>query len=423
MRHSAVRSSGRGADAPHHAQGPHVDRLTPVVVGQVLEPATGSGTGGVHEDVELAPALVDGAERRLDLVGLRDVGAQPDRVGAAGAQLLAGLVERRLRARHHRDAVLREHSAAARPMPCVPPCTTAVASRSPRSTLRPFVPSSRCRREGSRRVRRRRDSRKPGAPLTEDTTAPPDPRLEHMLRGTLLSWWAEQQPDRLAVAGAHGQRTFAELDRRANQLVRAAPPRRRAGLGGRAHAAQSRGVGRGVGGVRGGYRLTPINWHLTGPEAGYIVDDCGATTFVAGAATPVPRRTPPAPHPGRGAAGGRRRHRGLRTLRGRRHRRGRRPARRCHSGRPDALHVGHHRPPQGRGAPGAARHSRSRTRRPSPSPRSSATSPATYTCAAGRCTRRRSPSRSHCRSCTAWGSCSWTRGTRRTRCGSCRSTA
>ena len=35
---------------------------------------------------------------------------------------------------------------------------------------------------------------------------------------------------------------------------------------------------------RRGLRLTPINWHLTGDEAGYIVDDCEAKALVADAA-------------------------------------------------------------------------------------------------------------------------------------------
>ena len=34
---------------------------------------------------------------------------------------------------------------------------------------------------------------------------------------------------------------------------------------------------------RAGLRLTTINWHLTGAEVGYIVDDCDATTLVADA--------------------------------------------------------------------------------------------------------------------------------------------
>jgi long-chain acyl-CoA synthetase len=33
--------------------------------------------------------------------------------------------------------------------------------------------------------------------------------------------------------------------------------------------------------LRGGFRLTPINWHLTADEVGYIVDDCEAKAFFA----------------------------------------------------------------------------------------------------------------------------------------------
>ena len=122
--------------------------------------------------------------------------------------------------------------------------------------------------------------------MTDETNAPLDPRLEHLMRGTLVTWWAEQQPDRLAVAGEYGERTFAELDGRANRVVRAL--RRRGAGPGSAVALMLRNCAEWVevwaACARGGYRLTPINWHLTGPEAGYIVDDCGATTFIAGAA-------------------------------------------------------------------------------------------------------------------------------------------
>ena len=31
---------------------------------------------------------------------------------------------------------------------------------------------------------------------------------------------------------------------------------------------------------RAGLRLTPINWHLTGEEAAYIVENCEAKAFV-----------------------------------------------------------------------------------------------------------------------------------------------
>jgi long-chain acyl-CoA synthetase len=35
--------------------------------------------------------------------------------------------------------------------------------------------------------------------------------------------------------------------------------------------------------LRSGLRLTPINWHLTGEEAGYVIDDCEARAFIADA--------------------------------------------------------------------------------------------------------------------------------------------
>ena len=35
--------------------------------------------------------------------------------------------------------------------------------------------------------------------------------------------------------------------------------------------------------MRSGLYLTPINWHLSAPEAAYIVKDCGATVLIASA--------------------------------------------------------------------------------------------------------------------------------------------
>jgi len=95
--------------------------------------------------------------------------------------------------------------------------------------------------------------------------------------------WAERLPDAPAIIGSSATRTFRDLDRNANRLVRAL---RRRGLvdgdpvallcGNRpefvevVHACQ-----------RGGFRLTPINWHLTADEAGYIVNDCEAKAIIA----------------------------------------------------------------------------------------------------------------------------------------------
>ena len=101
---------------------------------------------------------------------------------------------------------------------------------------------------------------------------------------------------------------------------------------------------------RAGLRLTTVNWHLTADEAGYIVDDCDATAFVADArfADVAARR-------------GRARARLARARRGRRRRstasrRGTTCSRRSRATtiddprrrRHDALHVGHDRSAEGR---------------------------------------------------------------------------
>jgi long-chain acyl-CoA synthetase len=118
-----------------------------------------------------------------------------------------------------------------------------------------------------------------------DTTTQPDPRLVHLARGTMLTFWAGEAPDRVAVVSDHGNRTFAELNARANQLVRALRARGVEPGSAVALMCRNRPEFAEVWGActRGGYRLTPINWHLTGEEAAYIVDDCDARVFVADA--------------------------------------------------------------------------------------------------------------------------------------------
>ena len=55
--------------------------------------------------------------------------------------------------------------------------------------------------------------------MTETTTPQPDPRLVHLARGTMVTYWAIEAPDRVAIVSEHGNRTFGELNARANQLV------------------------------------------------------------------------------------------------------------------------------------------------------------------------------------------------------------
>ncbi|HEY3831412.1 MAG TPA: AMP-binding protein [Acidimicrobiia bacterium] len=112
-----------------------------------------------------------------------------------------------------------------------------------------------------------------------------DRRQQLAAQGLTLRWWAEQTPDAPAIVSEYGTRTFAELDGRANQLVRAL--RKRGVNAGDAIALicanrpEFAEVVAACG--RAGYRLTTINWHLTGDEAAYIVGDCEAKVLVAGA--------------------------------------------------------------------------------------------------------------------------------------------
>jgi long-chain acyl-CoA synthetase len=106
-------------------------------------------------------------------------------------------------------------------------------------------------------------------------------------QGMLLAWWAEQQPDAPAVTGpaGTGELTFGQLSARANQLVRAL---RRLGLrpgDGIALLCPNRPefVEVAAASQRAGWRLTTVNWHLTGDEAGYIVGDSEARALVADA--------------------------------------------------------------------------------------------------------------------------------------------
>ncbi|MGQ0824433.1 MAG: AMP-binding protein [Actinomycetota bacterium] len=103
--------------------------------------------------------------------------------------------------------------------------------------------------------------------------------------GSLSAHWAARVPDRPAVYSQFGDRTLADVDATANRLVRALRERGVQVGDGIALMCANRPefVEVATAGQRSGQRLTTINWHLTGDEAGYIVDDCEATAFVADA--------------------------------------------------------------------------------------------------------------------------------------------
>ncbi|MEY2421358.1 MAG: long-chain acyl-CoA synthetase [Acidimicrobiaceae bacterium] len=104
-------------------------------------------------------------------------------------------------------------------------------------------------------------------------------------KGMATAVYAAANPDRMAVISQYGKRTFRELNERANQVVRALRT-----LGARsgdtvALVCRDRPefieVYEAV--LRGGFRLTPINWHLTADEIAYIVDDSQAVVLLADA--------------------------------------------------------------------------------------------------------------------------------------------
>jgi len=109
--------------------------------------------------------------------------------------------------------------------------------------------------------------------------------LDAAARGIAVTWWAERAPQRPAVIVDDDTRTFAALDARANQLSRALV--RRGLVAGDAVALLCTNriefCETWAACQRSGLRLTPINWHLTAEEAGYIVRDCDAKAVIADA--------------------------------------------------------------------------------------------------------------------------------------------
>jgi len=111
-----------------------------------------------------------------------------------------------------------------------------------------------------------------------------DPR-EAVRRGMMLALHADRQPDAVALATDHGEFSFAQLNARVNQLVRALRSRGlKAGDGlalicsNRAEFAEAYFAVQ-----RSGLRVTPINWHLQAHEIRYILENCEARAVLADA--------------------------------------------------------------------------------------------------------------------------------------------
>ena len=100
-----------------------------------------------------------------------------------------------------------------------------------------------------------------------------------------LSELAARHPDKPAVIMADGSRalTFAELDSGSCRVSRLLAG---LGVGPGDHVAvlmanRLEYFAVAWGAQRRGTYWTPVNWHLTADEAGYIVEDCGATVLFA----------------------------------------------------------------------------------------------------------------------------------------------
>ncbi|MGE0725517.1 MAG: AMP-binding protein [Alphaproteobacteria bacterium] len=118
-----------------------------------------------------------------------------------------------------------------------------------------------------------------------DTNAPATPAAAAAAVGMQIALHASIAPDRMALDGPYGRRTFGALNADCNRLVR---------------LLRERGIGEGdaiailvpnrpafveaiYAGLRAGIRVTPINWHLVADEVAYIVRDCEAKAFIADA--------------------------------------------------------------------------------------------------------------------------------------------
>lgn len=101
-------------------------------------------------------------------------------------------------------------------------------------------------------------------------------------RGMLISHWARVRGRAPAILSPRGDRSYAELNANANRLLHYL---RRRGLGAGAPIAIVCGnipqfIETVAACQRGGFRYTPINWHLAPDEVAYILDDCDAEACV-----------------------------------------------------------------------------------------------------------------------------------------------
>ena len=108
-------------------------------------------------------------------------------------------------------------------------------------------------------------------------------QAETAANGMSHSLWAELKGDAIAIHDPLGPRTFRQINEAANKIVRLLRAR---GLkegdavallcSNRAEFVEVMAAT-----LRGGYRVTPVNWHLNADEVEYIINDCDAKALFA----------------------------------------------------------------------------------------------------------------------------------------------
>src|SRR5215469_13098229 len=108
-------------------------------------------------------------------------------------------------------------------------------------------------------------------------------QAEAAANGMSHSLWAEIHGDKVAVHDPLGAHSFRKINANANRVVRLL--RERGLKEGDAVALLCSNRGEWVevlsACLRGGYRLTPVNWHLAPEEVEYIINDCDAKALFA----------------------------------------------------------------------------------------------------------------------------------------------
>jgi long-chain acyl-CoA synthetase len=107
--------------------------------------------------------------------------------------------------------------------------------------------------------------------------------MDAALTGMTASVWADVQGDRIAVYDPLGTRTFGQINEAANKIVRLLRAHGLAAGDAVALLCSNRGEFVEVlsAALRGGFRITPVNWHLTTDEVAYIINDCEAKALFA----------------------------------------------------------------------------------------------------------------------------------------------